>query len=63
MLSHGWIGKIVRAFLGPGMRSRERGTDRLGSLSNASEITENALADVSLVSLGFCIPLATDAQA
>ena len=44
MLSHGWIGKVMRAFLGPGMRSRERGPDRLGSLSDASEITENALA-------------------
>ena len=44
MLSHGWIGKVVRALLGPDMRSRERGTDRLGSLSDASEITENALA-------------------
>ena len=43
MLSYGWIGKVVRALLGPGMRSRERGPDRLGSLSDASEITENAL--------------------
>ena len=34
----------MRALLGPDMRSRERGTDRLGSLSDASEITENALA-------------------
>ena len=45
MLSHGWIGKVVRALLGPDMRSRERGTDRLGSLSDASEITENALTE------------------
>ena len=44
MLSHGWIGKVVRVLLGPDMRSRERGPDRLGSLSDASEITENALA-------------------
>ena len=49
MLSHGWIGKVVRALLGPGMRSRERGTDRLGSLSDVSEITENALAVLSPV--------------
>ena len=33
----------MRALLGPDMRSRERGPDRLGSLSDASEITENAL--------------------
>ena len=43
MLSHGCMGEIVRVFLGLGMGSREHGADRLGSLSDASEITENAL--------------------
>ena len=41
MLSHVWMGEVARAFLG--RRSRERRTYRLGSLSDASGITENAL--------------------
>ena len=48
MLSHGWIGKGVRALLGPARRSRERGPDRLGRLSDASEITENALEEKTI---------------
>ena len=40
ILSHGRMGKVVRAFFGRG--SRERGTDP-GSPSGVSEITENAL--------------------